>query len=98
MFSSHVPSAQVADYLAAGDPAISIDCKKKGLLGNFKTAGSEYRLKGNPRLCLDHALELKELGHIAPYGVHDLNQNLAFMNIGTIRDTAEFAVNSVALW
>lgn len=91
-------NAQAQDYLAAGDPVISIDCKKKELLGNFKTSGSEYRLKRNPRLSLDHDFELKDLGHIAPYGVYDLSQNLAFMNIGTSRDTAEFAVNSVALW
>lgn len=91
-------NAEAEAYLAAGDPVISIDCKKKELLGNFKTAGSEYRLKKDPRKSLDHDFELKELGHIAPYGVYDINSNLAFMNIGTSRDTAEFAANSVSLW
>ena len=86
------------EYLKAGQPVISIDCKKKELLGNFKTAGSEYCLKGNPHLSLDHDFELKELGHIAPYGVYDVNKNVAFINLGTSSDTAEFAANSVLLW
>lgn len=88
----------VTEYLDSGDAVLSIDCKKKELLGNFKTSGSEYRLKKNPRLSLDHDFELKELGHIAPYGVYDINENLAFINLGTSCDTAEFAVNSILLW
>ena len=83
--------------IAAGEPVISIDCKKKETLGNLANSGSEYRRKGDPRPVADHDFET-ELGKIAPYGVYSLNDNAAFVNLGTSSDTAEFAAASVRAW
>ena len=91
-------NAAVEEYTEAGLPATSIDAKKKELLGNFMNSGTEYRRTKDPRLVLDHDFELKDLGHIAPFGVYDLNKNTAFINLGTSRDTAEFSVNSLYQW
>ena len=88
----------VEEFLRAGDPVISVDCKKKELLGNFKNNGSEYRIKGEARSCLDHDLELKELGKGAPYGVYVLNDNTGFVNLTKCSDTSEFAVESIRAW
>lgn len=84
--------------MAAGLPVISIDCKKKELIGNFKNPGAEYRLAGEPRAVWDHDFEIKELGKVAPYGIYVLNNNTGFVNLGTSSDTAEFAGESVARW
>ena len=85
-------------FLSAGDPVISVDCKKKELLGNFKNNGSEYRKKGDPRKVLDHDFEIKELGKVAPYGVYVLNNNTGFINLTKCSDTSEFAVESIRAW
>lgn len=86
------------DYIKAGIPVISIDCKKKENLGNFKNNGREYRPSRNPRKVLDHDFLIKELGHVAPYGIYDIDKNTGFVNLGTSHDTAEFAVNSILQW
>ena len=86
------------DFLEAGDPVISVDCKKKEILGNFKNNGSEYRKKGDPRKVYDHDFELKELGKVAPYGVYVLNDNTGFVNLTKCSDTSEFAVESIRAW
>ena len=85
-------------YIAKGIPVISIDCKKKENIGNFKNNGQEFRRKHMPRKVLDHDFMLKELGRVAPYGIYDVNQNVGFVNLGTSHDTAEFAVNSILQW
>ena len=85
-------------FQKAGEPVISVDTKKKELLGNFKNNGQEYRFKNNPRKVLDHDFPLKELGKIAPYGVYLLNNNTGFVNIGQDHDTPEFAGESVYQW
>jgi len=66
-------------YLKAGEPVISVDTKKKELIGNFKNSGREYRSRGNPRHVLDHDFMIRELGKIAPYGVYNVNKNLGFV-------------------
>jgi len=81
-----------------GEPVISVDTKKKESIGNFENNGKEYRKKGEPRLVLDHDFPLKELGKVAPYGVYVLNDNTAFVNLGTSHDTSEFAVESISRW
>ncbi len=91
-------NSTVEAFLAAGDPVISVDCKKKELLGNFRNNGSEYRRKGDPRPCYDHDFEVKELGKVAPYGVYVLNDNSAFVNLTRCADTGEFAVESIRAW
>lgn len=88
----------VAEALANGVPVISVDCKKKELLGYFKNNGGEYRLQGDPRECYDHDFVLKELGKVAPYGVYVLNDNTGFINLTKCSDTSEFAVESIRFW
>lgn len=85
-------------YISEGIPVISIDCKKKENLGNFKNSGQEYRKKKDPRKVLDHDFLNKELGTVAPYGIYDIDKNTGFINLGTSHDTAEFAVNSIFQW
>ena len=86
------------EYIAAGDPVISVDTKKKENIGNFKQNGQEYRPKKNPRRVLDHDFPIEELGKIAPYGIYNVNNNVGFVNVGTSHDTSEFAVESISRW
>ena len=85
-------------FILEGEPVISIDTKKKENIGNFKNNGKEYRKIKDPREVLDHDFPLKELGKVAPYGVYVLNDNTAFVNLGTSHDTSEFAVESIYRW
>ena len=89
---------KVSQFLDEGQPVISIDTKKKEILGNFSNPGTEYRPVKNPRLVYDHDWMIEELGKIVPYGVYNLNNNTGFVNLGTSHDTAEFAVESIARW
>ena len=85
-------------FISNGQPVISIDTKKKENIGNFKNSGQEYRKNKDPREVLDHDFPIKELGKVAPYGVYVLNDNTAFVNLGTSHDTSEFAVESISRW
>lgn len=85
-------------YMEEGNPVISIDCKKKENIGNFKNGGAEYRPRGNPALVMDHDFPLPEQGKAAPYGVYDIAANKGFVNVGISADTAQFAVNSIRMW
>jgi len=87
-----------SEYIQAGDPVISVDTKKKELIGNFKNSGTEYRRGKDPRKVLDHDFPIEELGKISPYGVYIVNNNIGFVNVGTSHDTSEFAVESIARW
>jgi hypothetical protein len=91
-------NAKVIAAQAAGQPVISVDTKKKELVGNFKNAGSDYRPKGNPRRVNVHDFEDKELGKVVPYGVYDVSANTGFVSVGITSDTAEFAVQSIRSW
>lgn len=91
-------NATASEYLDLGEPVISVDTKKKELIGNFKNNGQEYRKIKSPRKVLDHDFPIKELGKISPYGVYNLNKNTGFVNIGTSHDTSEFAVESIFRW
>jgi hypothetical protein len=91
-------NATAKEFLSRGMPVISVDTKKKELIGNFKNNGSEYRKKSEPRKVLDHDFPIPELGKIAPYGIYNLNNNIGFVNLGTTHDTAEFAVESISRW
>ncbi len=86
------------EYIAKGAPFISVDCKKKENIGNFINAGGEYRHTSDPRKVLDHDFPIKGLGKVAPYGIYTVNDNTAFVNLGTDKDTPEFAVQSVRAW
>ncbi len=87
-----------ARYISDGAPFISVDCKKKENIGNFKNEGSEYRHIKDARKVLDHDFPIAELGKAAPYGVYTVNDNTGFINLGQSHDTAEFAVQSVRNW
>ncbi len=89
---------QVEEQLAAGEPAISVDAKKKELVGPFKNGGRELRPKGQPEPVRVHDFVDKELGRATPYGVYDLAQNQGWVSVGIDHDTAEFAVASMHHW
>src|SRR5260370_12565085 len=86
------------EFLAAGDPVISIDTKKKEQVGLYGKKGSEWRAKGDPRRVRDHDFPDPGGGKAIPYGVYDLGDNSGFVNVGTDHDTAQFAVESVRRW
>jgi hypothetical protein len=86
------------EQMAAGQPVISIDTKKKENIGNFKNNGVEYSRKGEPVKVLDHDFPIKELGKATPYGIYDIMKNAGFVNVGISSDTAEFAVESIRKW
>ena len=86
------------EAMREGTPVISVDTKKKENLGNFKNAGTEYRPSGSPRRVCDHDFFIPELGKVAPYGVYVLNDNTAFVNLGTSADTGAFSAESVRRW
>ena len=88
----------VRRYLDSGKPVISIDCKKKENIGNFKNNGLEFRPIGNPIETLDHDFKDKEKGTVAPYGIYDIANNEGFVNVGISSDTATFAANSIRGW
>lgn len=84
-------------FLSEGQPVISVDTKKKELVGNYKNAGAEWRKKGEPRLVSVHDFE-GEGGRASPYGVYDVGANEGFVNVGISADTAEFAASSIQRW
>ena len=91
-------NATVVAAQAAGQPVISVDTKKKELVGNFKNGGTDYRPKGEPRRVNVHDFEDKRLGKVVPYGVYDVTANAGFVSVGITADTAEFAVQSIRCW
>jgi hypothetical protein len=87
-----------AEYQAAGDPVISVDTKKKELVGDFKNGGQEWHPKGKPELVRVYDFIDLELGKVAPYGVYDIAANQGWVSVGVDHDTAEFAVESIRRW
>ncbi len=88
----------VTEALAAHQPVISVDTKKKELVGDFKSAGREWRPKGTPEEVRVHDFVIKELGRAVPYGVYDLAANAGWVCVGVDNDTAEFAVQTIRRW
>jgi DDE family transposase len=91
-------NAQVSAALAAGEPAISVDTKKKELVGDFKNGGRELRRRYDPEPVAVHDFEIPENGKVAPYGVYDIANNEGWVNVGIGPDTAAFAVESIRRW
>lgn len=89
---------KAAEALLAGHPVISVDTKKKELVGEFKNGGKEWRPKGNPEKVNVHDFPDKELGRANPYGVYDVANNTAWVSVGTDHDTASFAVTTIKHW
>ena len=93
-----VINGAVQTALAENQPVISVDTKKKELVGDFKNAGREWRPQGDPEDVRVHDFLIKELGRAVPYGVYDLAANAGWVNVGIDNDTAAFAVQTIRRW
>ena len=91
-------NASVQRFDRRGQPAISVDTKKKELIGDFKNGGREWRPAGNPAEVRVHDFLDKKLGKAIPYGVYDIVNNQGWVNVGIDHDTAQFAVHSIRSW
>ena len=89
---------KIKQFQNDGQPAISVDTKKKELVGDFKNGGRELRAKGDPEPVRVHDFKIPELGKVAPYGVYDIAANSGWVNVGIDHDTAAFAVESIRRW
>jgi hypothetical protein len=89
---------QARAHRDAGDPVISVDTKKKELVGEFRNAGREWRPKGQPVAARTHDFPGDSVGKAIPYGVYDITGNTGWVNVGTDHDTAAFAVESIRRW
>ena len=93
----HINAAALANQ-AAGEPVISIDTKKKELIGPYKNAGNDYRPQGCPDQVRVHDFIDAEFGKVVPYGVYDIAANAGWVSVGIDHDTAPFAVNAIRRW
>jgi hypothetical protein len=91
-------NAQSMDHTGAGDPAISVDTKKKELVGDFKNAGREWRPQGSPEPVRVHDFKDPERRKVNPYGVYDITADQGWVSVGTDHDTSAFAVNTIRSW
>ena len=91
-------AAQAKEHLAAGQPVISVDAKKKEQVGEYAQAGREWRPAGGPVRVRSHDFPDEEGGHAIPYGIYDVGANTGFVNVGTDHNTAAFAVESIRRW
>jgi len=91
-------NAQVGDHQQRGKPVISVDARKKELVGDFRNGGREWRPRGEPEEVRTHDFMDRDLGKVNPYGVYDQSANVGWVSVGTDHDTAEFAVESIRRW
>jgi DNA-binding phage protein len=91
-------NAQVQTYLAKRWPVISVDAKKKELVGQYDNSGREWQPQGQPELVKVHDFPDPQLGKAIPYGIYDVGRNLGWVNVGCDHDTASFAVESIRRW
>lgn len=89
---------RVAHFQRRGQPVISVDTKKKELVGDFKNGGREWQLEGEPESVRVHDFIDKDLGKAIPYGVYDVTTNEGWVSVGTDHDTAQFAVETIRRW
>jgi transposase len=89
---------QASKFIDAGDPVISVDAKKKELIGDYKNSGRTWRPKGQPELVNVYDFSSSAMGAAIPYGVYDLKRNNGVVNVGKSHNTAEFAVESIRQW
>jgi len=94
----HYINDQALVFLRAGDPVISVDTKKKELVGNFKNQGREWQPKGTPEAVKVHDFIDPKLGRAVPYGIYDIADNKGWVSVGTDHDTASFAVHAIKRW
>jgi hypothetical protein len=88
----------VSATIAAGEPVISVDAKKRELVGDFKAVGREFQPKGKPVEVRGHDFKDKQLGHAIPYGVYDLAADEGWVSVGITSETAQFAINTIISW
>ncbi|MDR2349323.1 MAG: ISAzo13 family transposase [Deltaproteobacteria bacterium] len=88
----------IKEAMKKNHPIISVDTKKKELIGNFDNKGKQWRKSYHPRIVKGHDFPGPDIPIAHPYGIYDLNHNIGFVNIGTDHDTSEFAVNSIKGW
>jgi hypothetical protein len=91
-------SDKIREFQRERQPVISVDTKKKELVGDFKNNGRELRAKGNPEKVRIHDFVIPELGRAAPYGVYDVTRNAGWVSVGVDHDTAAFAAQSIRRW
>jgi len=91
-------SKKVQRFMAAQQPVISVDTKKKELVGDFKNGGQEWRPQGQPEKVRVHDFIIRQLGKATPYGIYDLAHNTGWVSVGVDHDTATFAVESIRRW
>jgi len=91
-------NAQAQEFLKAGQPVISVDCKKKELVGPFKNGGQEWHPAGEPEKVNVHDFPDQELGKAIPYGIYDVGRNAGWVSVGRDHDTATFAASSIKRW
>ncbi len=89
---------QVKSFIKQENPVISVDTKKKELIGDFKNPGASWNKKGQAPKVKDHDFRSYAEGIAIPYGAYDVNENKGFVNVGVSSDTSEFAVNSIRMW
>ncbi len=94
----HHISSKIREFQVDRQPVISVDTKKKELVGDFKNNGRELRPKGDPEMVRVHDFLIPELGRAAPYGVYDVTQNAGWVSVGVDHDTAAFAAQSIRRW
>ena len=88
----------VSEAVVAGEPVISVDAKKRELIGDFKAVGREFEPKGTPVEVRGHDFKDKQLGHAIPYGVYDFANDEGWVSVGITSDTAQFAVATIISW
>lgn len=89
---------KVKEFLGRGQPVISVDTKKKELVGQFKNGGKEWQPKGEPEEVEIHDFATSESPKVIPYGIYDIGKNMGWVNVGCDHDTASFAVASIRRW
>ena len=89
---------KVRHRISRQQPVISVDCKKKELVGDFKNSGREWNPKGQPEEVRVHDFKIKELGKAIPYGVYDLQRNMGWVSVGVSHETSVFAVATIRRW
>lgn len=94
----HYINDQAKQFLRDGKPVISVDTKKKELVGNYKNGGHEWEKKGRAVEVLSHDFPDPEVPKAVPYGIYDIGKNTGWVNVGMDADTAEFAVESIRQW
>lgn len=98
MHSSAISTSKAKEFQAAGDPVVSVDTKKKEMVGNYKNAGREWHREGVPVQVRTHDFPDADLGKAIPYGIYDLTAESGWVSVGTDHDTAAFAVASIRRW